>query len=181
MPDTQTSLSVWDILKLALSTGVATALLNNFFGEWRDRRKELTTTTRDATYLAIRVAVILERFAMACANIIADNHMYNKAGGHAGAAHAELPPIAEYPTDADWKAIDPTLSARALSLPNELCLSEGAIKFSWEIEPTDEGVHLTTCNGEAGKCGYRAWQLAADMRHRYGLPEVKPEETAWNS
>jgi hypothetical protein len=61
-----------------------------------------------------------------------------------------------------------------------LCLSEGAIKFSWEIEPGNQGVLLTTCDGQAGKCGYRAWQLAADMRRRYGLPEFKQEETAWD-
>jgi hypothetical protein len=176
----QSLLSGWDVLTLAFSTGVVTAVLNNLLGWYRESKKERTTIIRDARYWAMQVAVILESFAMECANIIANNHDYSHSEGHAGTAHLKLPPAPKYPSDGDWRTLDPALSARALSLPNELSLSDEAIAFYWEIDPADQGALLSICSAQAGKSGYRAWQLAADMRHRYGLPEFKPEETAWD-
>jgi len=180
MEPTPIVVSGWDIVKFALGTGVVTAVANNLLGWWRDWKKEGTTTIRDARYLAMRVAVTLDRFAIECANSIGDNELFSGSQGHAGTVHGRLPPLEEYPTDADWKALDPSLSARALSLRNDLRLSEGIIKFWWEIEPGDQGILMTTCDGQAGTCGYRAWQLAADMRRHYGLPEFDPKPTSWD-
>ena len=180
MAATETALSASNILTLAFTTGIVTAALNNLMGWWRDSKKEHTTTTRDARYSAIKIAVILEQFAIECANIISDNQLHNSSEGYAGIAHGTLPTFADYPADMDWKAIDPALAARALSLPNELSLSEGIIKFWWEIEPGDKGILLTACDRQAGKCGFRAWQVAADMRRRYGFPEFSPEQTTWD-
>lgn len=180
MEPTPIVVSGWDIVKFALGTGVVTALANNLLGWWRDWKKEGITTIRDARYLAMRVAVTLDRFAIECAKSISDNSMFSSSGGHAGNAHGTLPSLEEYPTDADWKALDPSLSARALSLRNELYLSEGQIAFWWEIEPGDQGIMMNACDGQAGKCGYRAWQLAADMRRHYGLPEFDPKQTNWD-
>ncbi|SRR6266851_6809190 len=180
MAATQTVLSISDILTLAFSTGVITALLNNLLGWLRDWKKDHTSTKRDPRYSAMRIAVILEKFAIECANVISDNDLYKKAEGHAGAAHGTLPPLREFPADTDWKALDPALSARTLSLPNELSLADGTIKFWWDIEPGDQGILLHACDLQAGKCGYIAWQLAADMRRGYGLPAFNPEHTAWD-
>jgi hypothetical protein len=166
----------WQVLTLFLSAGVSagvfTAIVNNLLAEWRDRRKEKRTSARDAVYLAMQVAVIIERFAIECEDIINHNELHTEFQGHAGTVHWKLPPLGEYPTDADWKALDPSLSSRALSLPNELRVSEGVIKFWSELEPRGQGILLNTCNGQAGKCGYRAWQLAVDIRRRYGLSPV---------
>jgi hypothetical protein len=171
----------WQVLTLFLSAGVFTAIVNNLLAEWRDRRKEKRTSARDAVDLAMRVADILERFAIECEDIISHNELHTESEGYAGTPHRKLPTLGEYPTDADWKALDPALSSRARSLPNELRVSEGIIKFCWELEPGDQGILLNTCNGQAGKCGYRAWQLAVEMRRRYGLlAESEPEQTAWD-
>src|SRR4051794_15507736 len=114
----------------------------------------------------MRLAVILETFAMECANITVDNHLYSQSEGHAGTAHTTLPPAPKYPDDANWRSLDPELSARALSLPNELSLSDGAIAFYWQVDPSDRGALLGICSAQAGKSGYRAWQLAAETRRR---------------
>jgi hypothetical protein len=180
MEPTPVVVSGWDIVKFALGTGVVTAVANNLLGWLRDWKKEGTTSTRDARYLAMRVAVTLDEFAIECAKSIRDNQIYIESMGHAGTRHGKLPPLSEYPTDADWKALDPSLSTRALSFCNELRLSEGIIGLWWDIEPGDQGILMNTCDGQAGKCGYRAWQLAADMRRHYGLPEFEPEHTGWN-
>jgi len=64
---------------VAIGGGSIAAIINNLLGEWRDSRKETLTTTRDAVYLAARVAVTLERFAIDCMKNICDNNMYFEA------------------------------------------------------------------------------------------------------
>lgn len=169
--------SAWDIAKLALSAGLVTAIANNFLVWLRDSRKDSKISSREATYSSIRISVILDEFAIKCAEIISDNDMYSRSGGHAGAPHGKLPSLAEYPGDIDWKSLDPTLTARVLSIPNELSLSEGTIKF-WE--DVDRETVSTACDDQAGKCGYRAWKLAEDIRRRYKLPAFDPKQTAWD-
>lgn len=103
--------------------------------------------------------------------------MFSHSGGHAGRYHGALPPLDEYPTDADWKVLDPALADRTLILRNELILADGAIQF-WE--DVDRDCIPTACDDQAGKCGYRAWQLSSDMRRRYRLQEFDPKPTSWD-
>jgi hypothetical protein len=166
------------LVSLALGTGAFTAIVNNGLQWLRDLKKESTTTKRDAQYLAMRVSVILERFAIDCIGVIVDNHLHGVSEGHAGTAHGKLPPLAGYPADEDWKALDPSLSVRALSLDNDLRVSENTIKFWWDVEPGNQGILKSTVDMQAGKCGYRAWRLAVDIRRRYRLPEFESEQQA---
>jgi hypothetical protein len=95
-------------LSAGVSAGVFTAIVNNLLAEWRDRRKEKRTSARDAVDLAMRVAVIIERFAIECEDVINHNELHTEFQGHGGTAHWILPPLGEYPTGADWKALDPS-------------------------------------------------------------------------
>jgi hypothetical protein len=123
-----------EILKVALSTGIFAAIITSGLQWLREWRTERTHKARDAAYSAMRVAVILERFAIDCANIISDNHLHSSSGGHAGSAHVELPHLIDYPADTDWKALDAFLAMRALSLRNDILLSEGVLNFHAKIE-----------------------------------------------
>lgn len=177
MEPTQVSIPWADVIKLALSTGVIAAVINQSISWIRDSRSEGATIKRDATYLAMRAAVILEQFAIMCAEIIGDNLLYTDSDGYAGEQHGKLPELDQYPTDADWKSLDPSISARALSLPNEILLSDRTIATWEKLEPAEV---LGACNEQAGKCGYRAWLLASDLRRRYQLPGFDPTETHWD-
>ncbi len=165
------------ILAFAFSTGLATAVFNQLIGWWREARHERQTTTRDARYLAIRLAVILERFAIACAERVADQDMYRQSEGHAGAQHGALPELPPYPDEADWKFLAPDLLARVLTLRNELPLSDAKIAF-WE--DIDRECIPQEYDQQAGKCGYMAWALAADMRRHYRLGVFDPRQTSWD-
>jgi hypothetical protein len=166
METTPISLPWIEVLKLILGTGIVAAIVTQLISWIRESRKELISSTRDARYLAIRIAVILEGFAIACAESISQYDFYKQSAGHAGKRHGVLPQLQDYPADADWKALDPALGARALTLRNELPLSDSAIEF-WENVDRDCVPQATS--EQAGKCGYLAWALAAD-----------PKQTAWN-
>lgn len=165
------------ILTLVFGTGLATAIFNQSIAWWRDARHERLATTRDARYLAIRLAVMLERFAIDCAEAVVAQDMYNDSEGHAGALHGTLPDLPLFPDEADWKTLAPDFLARALTLRNELPLSDKAIAF-WE--DVDRTCIPRACDLQCGKCGYMAWVLAADLRHHYNLGTFDPKLTSWD-
>lgn len=176
--ESATSLTWTAILTLAFTTGVFTAGLEHLVGWLRDRSKERSVTTRDATYAAIRVAVVLEDFAIKCADAVSDVDLHRQSGGHGGQIHTKVSPLAEYPADIDWKSLDASLSAESLSLRNELSLGNGAIAAMVEFGDDDDV--LVEAANQCGKCGYRAWQLAAALRRRYSLPNFDPYQVSWD-
>jgi hypothetical protein len=170
------SIDLPDILKISGLTTILTAAagvgLNHFF-------VQRPALKRDARYLAQRLAIILEKFAVDCATSISENDMHDSSGGHAGTRHMSLPAIASFPAEADWKAIAPDLMDRVLSMPNELALASQAISFWWDVVG-DEDSMQTEANEQAGECGLKAWLLAVDLRKRCGIPASTLPETAWD-
>jgi hypothetical protein len=155
-----------DVLKISVSSSVLTALLtwglNHFFVHRASLR-------RDARYLAQRLAITLEKFAIDCAAVIADNRLLNSTGGEAGKRHLSLPALEALPADADWKAMAPDLVDRVLSMPSELVLAHETILFWWDMLTDKDGMETET-NYQAGLYGFRAWNLASELRRRYGIP-----------
>jgi hypothetical protein len=165
-----------DIVPLATSigSGLVAALITQCVAWVRETRKDKESTKREATYLAIRLAVILERFALDCANGIADQEMYTQSEGHAGAYHHQLPELASYPDEDGWKVMRLDFLTRALELRNEVLLSNRKIA-SWE--DIDRDCIPNECDDQCGRCGYMAWQLACEMRNHYWLSPFVP---AWD-
>ena len=165
------------VLTTAASTGFATAIANQGLGWWRESRGEKHLQQRNATYLAIRLAVILEKFALDCTDTIADYDMYTSSGGHAGSAATKLPELSEYPDEDDWKLLNSGLLARTLTLRNEIILSSRSINFWYEID--DECVPQE-CKQQTGKCGYIAWEIAEELRKAYSLGKFDPGKRSWD-
>ena len=160
-----------EVLKVASSTGVITAIVTQFLGWLIDRAKSNRSARKEGTYLAARLAVAFENFAIRCAEQIADNDMFRQSEGHAGRSHGTLPSLEAVPTQANWTTLDPTLLSRSLSLPNELLLGERMIAFWSEVDP-DPSLARSVCDAQAGTCGYRAWKLARELRERYGTARI---------
>jgi hypothetical protein len=171
------SLSFPAVVQLALSTGIVTAVLSQLLGWVIDYRKEQRTTHRDASYLALRLAVIMESYATDCAEAISDNDLFDSSEGHAGKQHAVLPKLAEYPPEIEWRSVDASLASRILSFRSEIVLADRSVAFWWEVGPENAG---TECDSQTGKCGYRAWRLASDLRTRYSLPPLNISEHSWD-
>lgn len=182
-PATAVSLSSGELLKLAFSTGAVAAVMAPIATrvvDWLiDRWKLKKAAEAEATRLAARLAVVLEKFAIKCALQIADNNLHRQTGGHAGRPHATLPKLGGFPSDADWTKLDSDLVSRCSSLPNQLLLGASAIEFWWDVDP-DPALVRSACDGQAGLTGYRAWQVAEDLRNKYGLPNFDPKEFSWD-
>jgi hypothetical protein len=168
-----------DILKLTLGTGFVTSALNHFAGSYLEGRKERRSVRRDSRYLAIRLAVILERFAIDCADIIAENNSFLTPNGFLGRRDSQLPTLQEYPSDIDWRSFEPELSVRIFSLPNEVSVSQGVISFADRLAGGPDGSPSDTTN-QAGLCGHRALHIANDLRERYQLPPFRMAWPQWD-
>ena len=174
MEPTAVSLPWLEVAKLALSTGIVASIVTQGLAWAIDRWKTKHDAETEATYLAARIAVTLESFAIKCANQIGDNDMFRMSDGHAGRAHGKLPEMDDFPSKANWTVLDPSLLARSLSMQNELNLSDRAIAFWFDVDP-DPALVRNACDGQAGTCGYRAWKLAGDLRGRYKLPDFSSD------
>ena len=130
--------------------------------------REERTEKRDLRYLAMRVAVILEKFAIDCSNLVVENEAYDTSDGEAGSFSSKLPDLPPFPTDADWKSVDPVLASRVLSLQNEVYLTQFSVSDVWGVHEPDEIGKIV--NGQAGKCGAKAFGLAHALRTAANLP-----------
>jgi hypothetical protein len=82
MPETN-SLTVADIVRVAITAGIVTAFFNQAVEWFRDTRKVSRQLRRDATYLTLRNAIVLEAFALQCAYDLSEIELHNSSGGHA--------------------------------------------------------------------------------------------------
>lgn len=162
------------VIAILLGNGLVTYMLT-----WRrEARRDAASKDRDARYIALRITAILERFAYECADLISTNDGANPYDEQSPGGTTKLPSLREYPSDADWKALDPSLASRALSLPTEIEVSRGYISFWWD-GPGDQDAMLCETSEQAGKCGFRAWSLALDLRRKYNLPDSHLLEVSW--
>jgi hypothetical protein len=157
MDPTQVTLPWFEIGKLALSAGLATAVFNQLIGWLREWRKEHDGAKRAAQYTAVRLAVILEEFVLDCANCLADQNLHESSAEHAGSLHTRLPPLRAYPDDLDWKSLNSALAARTLTLRVEISFAQKSVALMWEATADPDSVA-------------HEWDLAENLRSRYGFP-----------
>jgi len=162
-----------------LQLGVFTACLTQLLGLAIDQFKRFLLRRTDARHLALRLAVMLEKFGIECADAISANDLYRSSGGHAGRQVCAIPRFPELPTDASWNILDTRLAARIAAMTNERMIGEGQIDFYWDALGEPDVMYGTTDN-QCGKCGYRAWKIACDLRKRYELPQVDTRGLTWN-
>lgn len=158
------SLTWYSIIKL----GVATALINQCFGWLREYRKESKETERSAQYGGLRVAVTLEEFVTTCVEEVGLYDVYKSSKGGAGSSLSKMAKLNGFPTDIEWKLLEPSLASRALTLPMQIVAADRSVRFSWEVH--DEDGAADTCAEGMVDCALSAWRIAKDIRARYNLP-----------
>jgi hypothetical protein len=155
-----------------VGAGLGSALIQGWFNSRAERRKR----EGQATYLAMRLAVLLDAFGEACGDMISNNanpEEYPAEG---------LPTLPAYPEDTEgWVSLDRDLGMRCLQLPSDLRQIKGhldaMIRFTHD-EPDDPDPQ-DTLNQEAAKVGLKAWQLSKDLQRRYDLSDAGADYASW--
>lgn len=154
-----TTLGNWIV---AIVVGVLASTITQVATSRRDRKT--------ATYLAVRIAITLEAFAIACADLIHENDRAQRSDDDEGPRES-LPELAVYPGDENWQTLDVSLANRALAFRNDLTVSHNTMYADWQ---TGDGPQSDLCDDEAAKRGIQAWDLASDLRSRYKIATYSP-------
>ena len=142
------------VLGALIGAGLGSALVQGVFSLMAERRRR----TAQATYLAMRLAVLLDAFGLAC------SHRHH-SGDPSGHALSELPP---YPEDSEgWSALDSALAIRCLQLRSRRGASENLLHATADLYSDGSG-EIALAKQEAG-LGLEARRLAKDLAGRYGF------------
>ncbi len=156
------------VLKLAATTGIITTILTLSVSWLRDWWRDKNRKNTEATYLALRLAVILEEFVAKCVYRLWHDEADVREGREPG---YKLPTLASYPPDSpDWKSFherNQKLAGQVLSFPNEITSAE----MSCQFQGMREGNPFASAD-ETVVAGVNAWTLAQTLRTNYGLDAI---------
>jgi hypothetical protein len=116
----------------------------------------------------MRLAVVLERFVIACISRTWHHEAELRNGAHE--LPLTLPLLDSYPQDTDWRSLDRNLAERALAFRNEIEAADEATRYEAHHESNRVGAGSRTMS-----VGLTAWDLARDLRRKYGLAASKVE------
>ena len=141
------------------------SVIGVFLGWLREWRTNESRKKSEATYLAMRLAVILEGFVVKCV----DKAWHDEANLAKGVVELgySLPPLASYPQDSDWKSLDLKLAGRVLSFQNEIIAAAALCQF----QGMHEGNEVASAD-ETIIAGVNAWKLAQSLRKKYNLDTI---------
>jgi hypothetical protein len=124
--------------------------------------------TAHATYLAMRIAVLLDAFGLACSDLISSYAGAESAPGEEFPNwDIRIPELPPYPEDTEgWVSLDRALGSRCLRLHSKIRARQRVIN---ETRDDAEDQLGETVGEEAAAMGLEAWQLAIDLHRKYGL------------
>lgn len=135
--------------------------------DWLFERKR---RTGHASYLAVRVICILDRFVSDCYDFVCNGRSDD----------GSLPKFAGFPDDIDWKAISPDLMYQILRFPNEILSANDSIQFITDVvaAPPDYEEIIEERQYQYALLGLTALSLASKLRGKYAIP--RRDYSRWN-
>ncbi|MBJ6126956.1 hypothetical protein JAO75_16250 [Microvirga sp. BT325] len=158
----------WGLVgKSALGAGLGATIVGGLLLFLRDHRRQRAFST----YMALRLAELLEAYAAKCAEAVSDDaHARHLSGQEVVNGRTTVPELPPYLEDHDgWHAIDATLAGQCLSFRNKIRASQSMIDGMIEHDRETLGILFRELVAELG---LEAWQLAADLRHRHRIEKA---------
>lgn len=155
------------------------ALATTLRERWADSSKQ----DRHARYLAIRVVCILDKYVEKCAEVVLDDGRCEGQRNEEDCLEPQvaIPPPPEFPTDVDWKSIEPRLMYRLLSLPNEADAANRRIAAASQFAfPPDYDELFEERNDQYSKLGLAANALKTEIRKQFDIPSLELDPNIWN-
>lgn len=124
-----------------LGSGLAAALLSQALVWWKESRREKQTADRDRRFFALKLAVVLERYAIDCAMRIGtvDDHIRSYEIEEPRSDRLPGTPTLELPDSTEWRWIDSALSSEILALAPRIRFGEGAVAAAFDYGDYRQG------------------------------------------
>jgi hypothetical protein len=163
-----------------IGTGVVAAVLTQLFAWVKEHSRDRKKLEIDRRYMALQVAVALERFSIDCAMRISDidqslDEFYQ--GGRVTPDVYGIPSLV-LPNSDDWRWISTELASEVLSLSPHNQFSDGAIRFASDV--IDSHSAAEEAQLQLGLRGYDSWNLAQRVRANYGIAAGNYDLNSWD-
>jgi hypothetical protein len=155
---------ITQFLAFVLGSGVVAALTQSFF----DNRRTAKSKREAVSYLALRLAYLLEGYAIDCASKEADHDTAIEHEGDAGSFLAEVPVLPDLPTSDAYQLLDTKTLGQILDLPQRREMAQQAAMFWWDMV-ADEGATRVALGENTITMGFLALKIAKDLRSSYHL------------
>jgi hypothetical protein len=178
---TQVTLTLSNIVGLAITTGLLTAMFNQLVSFLGDVR----STKRQARSLALNLISVLETFANACSHEVAATHYYSDEASDDEQLPNQIPvlPVLRSLGDSgEWSAIDKRLGTSASTMNNERDQALQSVTTALSLVHREHKTDYVFRNFylEVSSIGLRAAYLARDLRTKYGRL-AGPDDSITNS
>ncbi len=161
--------SIWttkEIVRAVIGTGVITAVLSPALTWLADFVRSHTRRKHAKTYLCMRVASILESYAIECAELV------DASIAHYGQSQIpvtfSLPDPPVYPEDVDWHSLDARTAYRAMSFLNECEAQAASARYANDFQGNP-----FEAQEAAKRIGKKAHELANVLR---GKADLQPPD-----
>lgn len=143
--------------------GALLTLMREFWSESRSRKCR-------ASYLAVRVVGLLERFIDGCVDVVSDNGYEDEQG----CLHPAKPcPRIEFDSlEVDWQSLPFDLMYEIINFPSSVADSDSHINavIEYVAFPPDYNEFFEEREFQYSKLGLIAHDLATTLRETYGMP-----------
>jgi hypothetical protein len=152
-----------------LGSGLAAALLSQAFIWCKESWRERQVVNRDRRFFALKLAVVLERYAIECAMRIGvvEDHIYGYEIDEPRSGPLPGMPLLELPDSTEWRWIDSALSSEVLALSPRIKFSEGSVGATFDYGDFHQGAEELVAQLRA--VGFETLTLASTIRKKYGL------------
>jgi hypothetical protein len=163
-----------------LGSGVAAALLSQAFIWWKESWRERQVEERDLRFFALKLAVVLERYAIECAMRIGvvDDHIYGYETDEPRSGPLLGMPLLELPDSTEWRWIDSVLSSEVLALAPRIKFSEGSVGATFDYADFRQGAEELVA--QLRTVGFETLTLASKIRKKYGLDPQAYSMGGWD-
>lgn len=169
MPENiQTIEAVWtwgSILKLSITTGVATALMNQGLSWIKETAQRRETDRRAGTLLALTLVEIFTNYAQECSARVRSN-LWDESIGDYGSP--EIPALPAYnEADSAWAIIPSKLAGAIRDFKHEYNDAILAVRENDIVNGPPDAINSATSRNI--QLGYKAWRLATRLRRHYAF------------
>lgn len=169
----EVNLRIYSMEKLVI--GVVGVIVGSLLGLLRDIWGERRSSKKRASYLAVRVVGILERFIDGCVLVVGDDGYEDEQG--CSTPMQSCPNIEFDSLDVDWQSLPFDLMYQIINFPSHVEEADGLIDSVVEhvAGPPDYDEFFEERAFQFSKLGLLANTLSSELRKKYGMPQREYE------
>lgn len=153
------------ILKLSITTGVATAILNQGLSWLKETMQRRQSDRRAGRILALSLVDALTSYAQECNARIRSNRWDASIGEY---GTSEIPTLRSYDkSDPAWAAIPPRFAGKLRDFKNQKDNARRVVNENEVVNGPEDGIQ--SANYHCVDLSSKAWKLAQRLRRHYKL------------